>query len=322
MSNLLLYARLLWAVLFRGPVMLIWAQRYLDAWNRHDIDGIVRATGRGDYADALSGGPVDGQALAAHLDELFRAFPALRLELTGPVTAGPGAVSARYRLLGTNEGELPGDMGFERLQPTGRHLALDGTIAIEFPSPDAPRIRNHFFQQDLADALAFQNLLMPRHMGDYDFGGFFRLNRGNAAPPEALGITWLHLKEGEAEFPHAARLTRRVLEDFAEAPGFVTGIVGARNAGENGESFGFTLSAWEDVAAMDHILQSPTHKEAVRQFMKEGLAYGTHSRVYRLERTKPVMIACAQCGKKNNAHKTNRHCSTCRAELPAAPAYW
>lgn len=231
-------------------------------------------------------------------------------------------MSARYRLLGTNDGELAGDMGFESLQPTGRKLALEGTIFIEFSAATGPRIHNHFFQRELAAALNFQNLLMPRYMGDYDFGGFFRLKRDNFTPPEALGITWLQLTKGEEEFQYAARLTREALEDFSKAPGFVTGIIGARGADKNGESFGFTLSAWENVEAMDYILESPVHKDVVRRFMKEGLAYGTHSRVYRLERTKPVMIACPQCGKKNNAHKKNRQCSACRTDLLPAPAHW
>ncbi len=56
--------------------------------------------------------------------------------------------------------------------------------------------------------------------------------------------------------------------------------------------------------------------------MKEGLAWGTHSRVYQLVRAKPVMIACNQCGKKNNAYKSVRTCSACGAALDPPPVYW
>lgn len=322
MKQLTAYIAVLWAAIVRGPVMLLWAQRYLDAWNRHDIDRIVAMTGAGEYADTLTRTPVKGEALARHLGDLFTAFPDLSLDLTGPITVGAGAVGARYRLCGTNTGKLAGDMGFEHLAPTGRTIDLAGSIFIEDPARPAPRISNHFLQHELATALGFQNLLLPRYMGDYDFGAFFRLKRGNFTPPEAIGITWLQLDQGEAEFQTAATITRQTLEDFARHPGFVTGIVGARNADESGQSFGFTLSAWESVDAMDYILESDAHKHAVQQFMKAGLAYGTHSRVYRLERTKPVMIACRSCGKKNNAHKSNHTCSVCKAELPEAPAHW
>lgn len=322
MKHLWPYLQLLWSTLFRGPGMLLWAQRYLDAWSRQDVDEIVRITGDGGYADTLTEGALKGEALQTHLRDLFRAFPDLRLDLTGPITAGRGAVSAGYRLLGTNDGELTGDMGFDRLQATGRKLELEGVIFIQFLESGTPWIRNHFFQRDLAKALDFQNFLLPRRTGEYDFGAYYRRKGDNFTPPEAIGITWLHLTKGQSEFRHVTNITRDIMEDFAASPGFVTGIVGARDADENGESFGFTLSAWENVEAMNHILESPVHKEAVRQFMKEDLAYGTHSRVYRLERAKPVMIACSHCGKKNNAHKANRQCSACRTELPPAPPHW
>ena len=175
----------------------------------------------------------------------------------------------------------------------------------------------------LAEQLGFLALLMPRAQGDYQFGAYYRLSRGNVTPPEAIGMTWIEVHGGQAPFDEVAMLTNQVLESFSTKPGFVTGIIGARPPDATGRSGGFTLSAWENIEALEaNLLPNEDHQRVVHQFMKEGLAYGTHSRVYSLVRAKPMMIACTACGKKNNAHKTKPQCSACGADLEAAPAYW
>lgn len=321
MEKLKLFGKLLGAIIFKGPRMLTLAGNYLDAWNAHDIDSVIKLTASGSYRDPLSVEPVTGSDLKAHAQMLLKAFPDLRFELTSDIAAGDGIVSARYVLHGTNTGDLPGDLGFETVIATGNRIQLNGSIVFEFNEAGDPIVRNFFDLHEFGDNMGFQNYLLPHDMGDYDFGAFFRLNRGNRAAPGAIGITWIQADKPE-QFLEIAGLTRETLEDFAAGPGFITGIIGAKQPDDTGVGSGFTLSAWESVEDMDRILASPKHKEVVQKFMKEGLATSTHSRVYELVREKPVMLACTSCGKKNNAYKSEHICSACKTELPAAPRYW
>lgn len=322
LDKLKLFIRLLCGVILRAPARLSRADAYLNAWNTHDIDAIISQTGAGSYSDPLTDGAIHGQALRDHAAMLFKAFPDLRFELDGDITAGANNVAARYILHATHSGDLPGDIGFEKIDATGKTIALPGTIFFEFTANGDPAVENLFDQQAFGQALGFQGYIMPFQMGDYSFGAFYRLHRGNMNPPQAIGLTWLYIKGGDEQFQWAADQTRETLEHLSQNPGFVTGMVGARKADEQGNSYGFTLSAWEHLEDLDNLRPNEGHKKAVQAFMKEGLAWGTHSRVYKLVRTKPVMIACDACGKKNNAHNKTGKCSACGEALAAAPAYW
>ncbi len=309
--------------LLQAPRHLGFAQRFLGQWNAHDVAGICASMNGGRYRDPLTQTHLQGEALQRHVQALFTAFPDMQLTLTGPIMTGRGAVSARYRLCGRHTGPLPGDMGIDRVNPTGRALSLEATLFIAFGPGGQVQVENHFDLYELAGQLDFLALLMPREQEHYQFGAYYRLHKGNPTPPEAIGITWLQVRGGKASFDQAAQVTNAVLESFSGKPGFVTGIIGARPPDADGNSSGFTLSAWESLEALEaNLLPNPDHQRVVHQFMKEGLAYGTHSRVYQLVRAKPVMIACSSCGKKNNAHKKVHTCSACGAALEPAPAYW
>lgn len=308
--------------LLRAPGRLLRARRFLDAWNAHDADAVVALLEGGRYRDPLSDGFLEGEALATHIRALFRAFPDLRLTPDErALMVGGRTVAARYRLQGVQSGPLPGGLGIAEVAPTGRALALDATLVIDC-AQSAWVVENHFDLQELAQQLDFLALLMPRRQGDYDFGAYYRLHRGNPTPPEAIGITWLQVRGGKAALEEAASVTNGVLESFAGKPGFVTGIIGAQPADEAGHGYGFTLSAWENREALEaNLLPNPEHRAVVERFMKQGFSYATHSRVYELVRAKPMMIACTACGKKNNAHKAKPVCSACGGPLEAAPAY-
>lgn len=308
--------------LFRAPRRLLRARDWLDAWNAHDAEAVVALLEGGRYRDPLTEGFVEGEALRAHILALFRAFPDLRLTLDErAVMVGARTVAARYRLQGVQSGPLPGGLGIPEVAPTGRAIALDANLLIDCAQP-AWVVDNHFDLHELAGQLDFLAFLMPRRQGDYDFGAYYRLHRGNPAPPQAIGITWLQVRGGQKAFDEAALATNAVLESFAGKPGFVTGIVGARPPDEAGHGHGFTLSGWESREALEaHLLPDPDHRAVVERFMKQGFAYGTHSRVYELVRAKPMMIACTQCGKKNNAHRAHPVCSACGGALESAPDY-
>ena len=321
MEKIKLFGKLLSSVIFKGPKMLNFAGAYLDAWNSHNVDAVLKLTGNGSYRDPIAGEALSGDKLREHAAMLLKAIPDLQFELASSIAAGDGVVSARYVLTGTNTGDLPGDIGFEKVNATGKSIALNGSIVFEFNAAGAPIVTNYFDQQEFGDNLGFQTYTMPYEMDDYDFGAFFRLNRGNRAPPKAVGLTWIEMTD-PTQFTEVAQVTRETLEDFASGPGFITGTIGATKVNADGFSSGFTLSAWETLEDMDRIVASDQHKKVVHKFMKEGLAYSTHSRVYELVRDKPVMVACKSCGKKNNAYKKTHVCSICKAELPPPPRYW
>ncbi len=309
--------------LLQSPSTLGKAESLLGAWNTHDAQAVARLVGAGTYQDPLSKGGLTGAALQAHVDALLRAFPDLALTLDGAITVGRDAVSARYTLSGTHTGPLPGGLGFEEVSATQRRLSLPATLFMQCQPDGGLKVDNHFDTEMLAEQLGFYALLMPRTQGDYQFGAYYRLNRGNTTPPEAVGMTWIEVRGGNEPFEHVARITNNVLESFAERPGFVTGMVGARPPDETGHSGGFTLSAWENIEALEaNLLPNADHKNVVHQFMKEGVAYATHSRVYTLVRAKPVMMACEACGKKNNAYRTPHNCSACGLPLGPAPIHW
>lgn len=309
--------------LFSAPGRLLRARKFLDAWNAHNPEAVVALLKSGRYRDPLTKGFVEGEALAAHVRALFRAFPDLNLTLDErAVMLGGRSIAAGYRLQGVQSGALPGGLGIAEVAPTGRAIDLAATLRIDC-EPSGWLVDNHFDLQELARQLDFLSLLMPRRQGGYDFGAYYRLHHGNPAPPEAIGITWLQVRGGVAALEEAAAVTNGVLESFANRPGFVTGIVGAQPADEAGHGYGFTLSAWESRDALEaNLLPNPDHRAVVERFMKQGFSHATHSRVYELVRAKPVMIACTACGKKNNAHKAKPICSACGEALEPAPAYF
>lgn len=323
MSKLALLWRLLVGLFVQGPRQLNLAQDYLAAWNDHDAERVLRLCAGGGYIDPLSKGVLRGEALRAHALMLMSAFPDLRFELGPSIANGAGVVAAQYRLLGTHSGDFPGAFGIPRVTASHRRIDLTATIFLRFDADGGIQVTNGFDVTTLAQQLGYCSLLMPMTMDHYQFGAYYRLNKGNTAAPEAIGITWLQVRGGDDAFEESARVTNDVLNSFADKPGFISGIIGARPPDAQGHSSGFTLSAWESLEAMEtHLLPNPDHQAVVHRFMKEGLAYGTHSRVYQLVRAKPVMIACSHCGKKNNAHKKIHTCSQCDAPLGAVPAYW
>lgn len=309
--------------LMQSPSTLRTAERLLGAWNAHDANAVVDLIGAGTYQDPLSKGALTGSALKTHVAALVRGFPDLSLTLDGAITVGRDAVSARYTLSGTHTGPLPGGLGIAEVSATNKRLSLPATLFLQRLPGGGLQVDNHFDSDTLAGQLGFYALLMPRTQGDYQFGAYYRLNRGNATPPEAVGMTWIEVRGGDVPFEHVATITNNVLESFADRPGFVTGIIGARPPDDTGHSGGFTLSAWENIEALEaNLLPNADHKNVVHQFMKEGVAYATHSRVYSLVRAKPVMMACEACGKKNNAYRKPHTCSACGEPLGPAPIHW
>jgi steroid delta-isomerase-like uncharacterized protein len=101
------------------------ARQYLDAWNTHDADAIVRTfAADGTYCDPTTA-ELSGDAIGANAKRLWSAFPDLAFEIASVAEAGVGRVVAEWIMKGTNTG------AFQGLPATGRPISLPGVDVIE-----------------------------------------------------------------------------------------------------------------------------------------------------------------------------------------------
>lgn len=108
--------------------------RYFDAWNAHDPDGVVAAlTDGGTYEDPTTGGPIGGDALAANVAGLVAGFPDLSFEVVAVAPTSDTSAAAEWRMRGTNTGASP--MG----PATGGTVDLPGADFLAY-DPGADRI--------------------------------------------------------------------------------------------------------------------------------------------------------------------------------------
>ena len=80
-------------------------QRFIDAWNRHDVDAVNALYAEGAiYHSPRFDHPLKGKALADFFKSLFKAFPDLRLEVISRGDAGGGLVASQLMLHATHTG--------------------------------------------------------------------------------------------------------------------------------------------------------------------------------------------------------------------------
>ena len=126
------------------------AHRWLDAWNRHDAEGVAALCAPEiEFTDPAIGTVRGRRAVADWVRMCDRAFPDFRFEEPEsplPATDRPRVV-APWRMLGTHTGpiEPPG------FAPTDRHFVVDGV--------------DHWW---------FEEGLVGRYRADYDLAGLMR----------------------------------------------------------------------------------------------------------------------------------------------------
>src|SRR5690606_42164161 len=97
------------------------AQRYIDAWNDHDGNGLVSCfAADGSYSDPLAGDNLTPDALAAHAARLWVAFPDLQLDMVSIDSGSGQGIAAQWIMRGTHLGPYRGH------QATGRPITLPG----------------------------------------------------------------------------------------------------------------------------------------------------------------------------------------------------
>lgn len=157
-------------------------------------------------------------------------------------------------------------------------------------------------------------MAQPLDKGPAQFGYSMRLASGNPNPPGVIALTWIAGKD-DSERDRIRAHARRNVEDFLAEPGFisiVTGFMGLR---------GFTVTAWEDEAAMKRAL-SQHHAEAMRELFGEDFVASVWTSVWTPARIGRLWVRCPSCHALQNVSADHRCCSECEAAMPPRPAYW
>jgi steroid delta-isomerase-like uncharacterized protein len=256
--------------------------RYFNAWNAHDPDGVVAAlTDGGTYEDPTTGGPITGAALAASVAALVEGFPDLRFEIVSVAPMDATTAAAQWRMLGTNTGAMP--MG----PPTGGSVDLAGADFLEY-DPDTDRISKvvgYFDSATMLTQLGLQAHLSPPDLDPFlKFGLGVRVDTGRATVPGAFTVTWIEIEAQDA--PVLQQATEKIIVEQLENPGYLGSCivtVGKRNA---------TFSAWESVEAAESALGRGAHAQAMRLARDGGIGDGARglTSIWRPERLNHVVV--------------------------------
>ena len=141
-----------------------------------------------------------------------------------------------------------------------------------------------------------------------------RVASGNKNPPGVIALTWISGKD-ETERERIRQHSRQNVRDFMEEPGFisiVTGFIGLR---------GFTVTAWEDEAALKRGL-SKHHAEAMRELFGGDFVASVWTSVWTATRMNRIWVRCPSCGSLEDVSDDHRDCSKCHAPMPERPAFW
>ncbi len=165
-----------------------------------------------------------------------------------------------------------------------------------------------------AEELVALALSGPISANGADFGYAMRAASGNPRPPGVIALTWI-LARDPAERERIRALSRENLADFRAEPGFismVTGFTGLR---------GFTVTAWEDEAALRRGLGGH-HAEAMRALFGQDFVGAVWTSVWAPLRSNRLWVRCAACASLEDTTDDHSACRACGAPLPVRPAYW
>jgi quinol monooxygenase YgiN len=108
---------------------------------------------------------------------------------------------------------------------------------------------------------------------------------------------------------------REIVRTFLEEPGFIGSVTGFQGG------CGFTVTAWEDEAAMHRGL-ARQHRTAMRELRKSDLAPGVWTGVWQPLRINRIWTRCAACTSLEDVTDDHRTCGQCGALLEERPPFW
>lgn len=282
--------------------------RYFAAWNAHDGAAVAATfTPNGAVVEPL-GGRLDGESITAWVERTCRAFPDLVFERGETIESASRRV-VWWTMRGTNAGGLR-----DGIEPTDRVVTLEGLDVFDLDEDGIAHVRRWFDANALHERLGLMTLVQPVEQGKAKFGYAMRVPSGNPSVPGVIALTWIQGAD-ELEKERIRAHARENVRDFLAEPGFigiVTGFTGLR---------GFTVTAWEDEAAMKRAL-SKHHAVAMRELFSERFVASVWTSVWTQGRVNRLWVRCTSCGALEDVSIERAACSACGGTLPPRPEVW
>jgi steroid delta-isomerase-like uncharacterized protein len=270
-------------------------RRYIDAWNRHDADAILRCFALGGrYCDPTTGRPISGAGLKAHAEGLWRAFSDLHWQAEAPIGGSADRVVLPWTMTGTNDGARNG------LAPTHRQVSVQGLDLLQIVAEGIASATGYFDPTTVPRQLGQEVVVQPREAGPVQFGISRIVRTGRPIDEGAVGITELVARSDE-EIAQVQELGDRIALDLHDKPGFIsltTSTAGRRLT---------TMSSWDSVRSLRQSMIGNTHAEAMRRFLGSDLFEGGAASVW-LRVSANAFRRCPQCTRMRRISSRTERC--------------
>lgn len=285
------------------------AERFLSAFSEGAFAALPECFAPGGtYRDPVSRVAQAAEALPALGARFAAAFSEARLDVELDAVRADLCL-AQWALAVTHTGPLGAG-----IEATEARALLRGVTTFEGGADGLTRVESYFDVARFVEALGLMALVQPRHQGVANYGYSMRVPGPSRAAPGTIALTWI---EGADEDEKARIRThsRENVRDFLAEPGFVsmvTGFTGLR---------GFTVTAWEDEAAMRRAL-SKHHATAMAELFGEDFVASVWTSVWTPTRMNRLWLRCPSCRSLEDVSEGPDACGACGASLPERPAYW